>query len=123
MKAGVVSAGDELKTVSPVPVLSVSAVAKLAELNEPRDVTLPDEIIAPVKLVLDAVFDRSESHFCQGPVKSPEPSVICVRNGAGIAVNLTPALYRHARQSGRFWYSYYLPPGIPYLLPCLIAAR
>jgi hypothetical protein len=39
-------------TADPVPVSSVKAPKRLAELNEPRDVALPVEVIAPVRLAL-----------------------------------------------------------------------
>ena len=51
-KIGVTSVGDVPNTLAPVPVSSVSAPAKLAEVNEPREVALPDEVIAPVRLAL-----------------------------------------------------------------------
>jgi hypothetical protein len=39
-------------TFAPVPVSSVRAAKRFAELNEPRDVALPTEVTAPVKLAL-----------------------------------------------------------------------
>ena len=48
-KLGVVSTGDVAKTASPVPVSSVSAAAKLAELGVPRKVaTLVPNAVSPV---------------------------------------------------------------------------
>ena len=40
------------KTAEPVPVSSVKAPARLAELNEPSNVALPVEVTAPVKFAL-----------------------------------------------------------------------
>lgn len=51
-KIGVTRVGLVANTAEPVPVSSVRAPAKLAELNEPSSVALPVEIIAPVKLAL-----------------------------------------------------------------------
>jgi hypothetical protein len=45
-------AGDAEKTTRFVPVSSVSAVLKFAEVKEPKTVALPVEVIAPVKLAL-----------------------------------------------------------------------
>ena len=50
--AGVTSVGDVANTLAPVPVSSVKAAAKLAELNEPSEVALPAEVTAPVRLAL-----------------------------------------------------------------------
>jgi len=49
-KIGVTKVGDVANTADPVPVSSVKAPKRLAELNEPREVALPVEVIAPVKL-------------------------------------------------------------------------
>ena len=49
---GVTSVGDVANTAAPDPVSSVSAPAKLAELNEPNAVALPVDVIAPVRLAL-----------------------------------------------------------------------
>ena len=51
-RAGVTSVGLVAKTAEPVPVSSVRAVARSEELNDPRDVALPTEVTAPVKLAL-----------------------------------------------------------------------
>ena len=48
--AGVTRVGLVANTLAPVPVSSVSAVSSWAEVNEPRDVALPTEVTAPVKL-------------------------------------------------------------------------
>ena len=48
----VVNVGAVPKTATPVPVSSVKAVNKLADENEPKDVALPTEVIAPVKFAL-----------------------------------------------------------------------
>ncbi len=49
---GVIKVGEVEKTAEPLPVSSVKAVARLAELNEPNEVALPVLIIAPVKFAL-----------------------------------------------------------------------
>lgn len=49
---GVTSVGDVANTAAPEPVPSVNAPAKLAEVNEPSEVALPVEVIAPVRLAL-----------------------------------------------------------------------
>ena len=48
--AGVTNVGLFANTFAPVPVSSVRAAAKLAEVNEPNEVALPTEVTAPVKL-------------------------------------------------------------------------
>ena len=48
-RAGVTSVGLVANTATPVPVSSVSALARLAEVNEPNNVALPVEVTAPVK--------------------------------------------------------------------------
>lgn len=49
---GVTKVGDVENTTTPVPVSLVKAVANCAEVNEPREVALPDDVIAPVKFAL-----------------------------------------------------------------------
>jgi hypothetical protein len=51
-KAGVTSVGDVANTAEPVPVSSVNAPSNSAEVNDPKDVALPTEVTAPVKLAL-----------------------------------------------------------------------
>ena len=51
-KLGVTKVGELAITADPVPVSSVKAPDKFAEVNEPRLVLLPVEVIAPVKLAL-----------------------------------------------------------------------
>ena len=51
-KIGVTSVGDVPNTLAPEPVSSVSAPAKLAEVNDPSEVAFPTEVIAPVRLAL-----------------------------------------------------------------------
>jgi hypothetical protein len=51
-KMGVTRVGEVAKTTTPVPVSSVKAESKFAELNEPREVALPTEVTAPVKFAL-----------------------------------------------------------------------
>jgi len=46
----VVKVGDVPKTFAPVPVSSVKAVASCEEVNEPRDVAFPVDVMAPVRL-------------------------------------------------------------------------
>ena len=48
----VVNVGAVPNTATPVPVSSVKAVSKLADVNEPKDVALPTEVTAPVKFAL-----------------------------------------------------------------------
>ena len=48
----VVNVGDVPKTASPVPVSSVNAVLKLAEVKLPNTVAFPILVICPVKLAL-----------------------------------------------------------------------
>jgi hypothetical protein len=48
----VTKVGEVANTADPVPVSSVKAPKRLAELNEPKDVALPTEVTAPVKLAL-----------------------------------------------------------------------
>ena len=58
-RAGVVRVGLVANTLAPVPVSSVSAAARFAEVKEPKDVAFPTEITAPVKLALVASFPFS----------------------------------------------------------------
>jgi hypothetical protein len=51
-RIGVTKVGEVANTAEPLPVSSVKAPARLEELNEPKDVALPTEVIAPVKLAL-----------------------------------------------------------------------
>jgi hypothetical protein len=51
-RIGVTKVGEVAKTADPVPVSSVKAPKRLAELNDPKEVALPTEVIAPVKLAL-----------------------------------------------------------------------
>ena len=48
--AGVTRVGELAKTFAPVPVSSVNAAARFADVKLPRDVAFPTEVIAPVKL-------------------------------------------------------------------------
>jgi hypothetical protein len=51
-RIGVTRVGEVAKTADPVPVSSVKAPKRLAELNEPKEVALPTEVTAPVKFAL-----------------------------------------------------------------------
>jgi hypothetical protein len=51
-RIGVTKVGEVANTFAPVPVSSVKAAKRFAELNEPRDVAFPLEVTAPVKLAL-----------------------------------------------------------------------
>ncbi len=51
-RIGVTRVGDVANTAEPLPVSSVKAPARLDELNEPKEVALPTEVTAPVKLAL-----------------------------------------------------------------------
>ncbi len=46
---GVIKVGDVAKTFAPVPVSSVRAADKLADVNEPSDVARPTDVTAPVR--------------------------------------------------------------------------
>ena len=50
--AGVTKVGEVANTLAPLPVSSVKAVAKLAEVKDPKDVALPTEVTAPVRSAL-----------------------------------------------------------------------
>ncbi len=47
-KLGVTKVGEVANTADPVPVSSVNAASKFAELNDPKDVALPTEVTAPL---------------------------------------------------------------------------
>ena len=47
-----VKVGLVANTAAPLPVSSVSAVARFAEEKEPREVALPTEVMAPVRFAL-----------------------------------------------------------------------
>ena len=49
---GVINEGELLNTANPKPDLLVKATSKSVELNEPNNVALPEEMIAPVKSAL-----------------------------------------------------------------------
>jgi hypothetical protein len=51
-RIGVTRVGEVANTADPVPVSSVKAPKRFAELNEPKEEALPTEVIAPVKLAL-----------------------------------------------------------------------
>ena len=51
-RTGVTSVGVLAKTLAPVPVSSVRAAARLAEVKEPSDAAFPTDVIAPVRLAL-----------------------------------------------------------------------
>ena len=53
-KTGVTNVGDVASTAAPVPVSSDKAEAKLADVNEPKDVVFPTDVTAPDKLALVA---------------------------------------------------------------------
>ena len=60
---GVTNVGLVANTAEPLPVSSVSAVARLEELKEPNVVAVPTDVIAPVKfgiLVVDDAVPVSE---------------------------------------------------------------
>jgi hypothetical protein len=43
-------------TFAPVPVSSVNAAARFADVNEPKDVALPTEVTAPVRFAFVVTF-------------------------------------------------------------------
>ena len=49
-RAGVTNVGEVANTASPLPVSSVNAPARLADVNDPSDVAFPTEVTAPVRL-------------------------------------------------------------------------
>jgi len=51
-RVGVTSVGLVEKTLEPDPVSFVRAAASCADVNEPKEVALPTEVIAPVRLAL-----------------------------------------------------------------------
>ena len=53
---GVTRVGEVAKTLAPLPVSSVRAVASCAELNEPKTAALPVEVICPVRLAFVVTF-------------------------------------------------------------------
>jgi hypothetical protein len=53
---GVTNVGEVANTADPVPVSSVKAPKRLAELNDPNDVAFPTEVIAPVKFGIVAAL-------------------------------------------------------------------
>lgn len=53
-RIGVTSVGDVANTATPVPVSSVSAAERLADVKLPNEVALPVEVTAPVRLALVA---------------------------------------------------------------------
>ena len=69
---GLVKAGEFENTTTPVPVLSVKAPNKLAELKDPKEVVFPTEVIAPVKLALVVTVEAF-------PVILPEIGFVTVR--------------------------------------------
>ena len=56
LMTGVARVGEVPNTAAPLPVSSVNAPDKLAEVNEPSDVALPEEVIAPVKFASVVTF-------------------------------------------------------------------
>jgi hypothetical protein len=73
---GVTSVGVLANTAAPVPVSSDKALNKLAEVKEPNNVALPDEVTAPVKLalVVAEMFVKAEP-FPANPVAVKIPVV------------------------------------------------
>ena len=53
-RAGVTKVGEVAKTAEPLPVSSVKADARFAEVNDPNEVAFPTEVTAPVRLALVA---------------------------------------------------------------------
>ena len=53
---GVTRVGLVANTAAPLPVSSVSAPARLAEVNEPKEVTVPTEVTAPVRSPVPAAL-------------------------------------------------------------------
>lgn len=55
-KRGVTNVGDVAKTAAPLPVSSVRAVDKFAELKDPKEVAFPTEVMAPIRLAFVVTF-------------------------------------------------------------------
>jgi hypothetical protein len=74
---GVTNVGEVANTATPLPVSSVNAPVRFAEVKEPRDVAFPTEVIAPVKLAfvvtVPAVRDAAVP---VNPVPLPENPVL-----------------------------------------------
>ena len=68
--------GEAAKTAAPLPVSSVKAPERLAEENEPKEVALPTEVTAPVRLALVVTVEALPlSAAVMVPAeKFPEPS-------------------------------------------------
>ena len=49
-KAGDTKVGEVANTLAPVPVSSVNAANKLADVKDPKDVAFPTEVMCPVRL-------------------------------------------------------------------------
>ncbi|MHB9140795.1 MAG: hypothetical protein ACYC25_02850, partial [Paludibacter sp.] len=69
---GVTRVGDVLNTATPVPVLSVKAVERFSEVNEPRDEALPTEVTAPVRFAFVVTVDASVAFATAEVIWSPE---------------------------------------------------
>ena len=57
---GVTRVGLVANTAAPLPVSSVSAAERLAEEKEPREVALPTDVTAPVRLALVTTVAANE---------------------------------------------------------------
>ena len=74
-KIGVTSVGEVDNTTLPVPVSSVTAPEKLAEVNDPNEVALPEEVTAPVKLALVAFAAATKAVVASWAVLVPAVAV------------------------------------------------
>ena len=74
-KAGVTKVGEVAKTAEPVPVSSVTAADKFAEVNDPKEVAFPDEVTIPVKSAFVVFALSTYSVVAKAVVLSP---TVCV---------------------------------------------
>ena len=78
---GVTRVGEVENTATPVPVLSVSAVAKFADVKEPNDVAVLTDVIAPVKLgilVVEVAVPLNDVAVIIPATNPPEPSLATI---------------------------------------------
>lgn len=88
-RRGVTSVGLVAKTLAPVPVSSVRAADKLAELNDPNDVALPTDVTAPVRLALVMTVAALPT-LVTPPVKLALVVTLLAVNAVAVPVMLVP---------------------------------
>ena len=74
-RAGVTKVGEVANTLAPVPVSSVRAVANCAEVKEPKELALPTEVTAPVRLAFVVTLDavRFATAVVEATIKGAVP--------------------------------------------------